>query len=135
MEYRNWQRRRIPLEVEVSLWHRGGEQTVVCKTHDVSMNGALLLTHELGYPKHRLLEIRFKALSHLQLKQPRIIARAIRKNPNGIAVRFRKADRDTIRALHKMLQWRNYFPLAERKVDTANQLQRRYLKAIPPAKA
>ena len=130
MECRHWQRRKIPFEVEVSLWHRNGEQTVVCKTHDVSMSGALLLTQELGYPKHRLLEIRFKALNRLSLKQPRIIARAIRKDANGIAVRFRKADRDTIKALHKMLQWRNYFPLAER-----GHPQRRYLKAIPPTKA
>lgn len=134
MECRHWQRRKIPFEVEVSLWHRTGEQTVVCKTYDISMSGALLLTHELGFPKHRLLEVRFKALDRLQLKQPRIIARAIRKDSDGIAVRFRKADRETIRALHKMLQWRNYFPLTG-KTNTAGNQQRRYLKAAPPPDA
>lgn len=134
MECRHWQRRKIPFEVEVSLWHRNGEQTVVCKTYDVSMSGALLLTHELGFPKHRLLEVRFKALERLQLKQPRIIARAIRKDSSGIAVRFRKADRETIKALHKMLQWRNYFPLTG-KTNTSGHPPRRFLKPSPPAGA
>jgi len=131
MEGRHWKRRKIPFEVRVSLWHRNGEQTITCKTYDVSMSGALLLTHELGYPKHRLLEIRFKALNHLKLKQPRIIARTVRKDANGIAVRFRKADRDTIKALHKMLQWRNYYPVQEKSMDSEHP-QRRYLRSILP---
>ena len=124
MESRNWQRRQITFDVEVRLWHRGGEQNIACKTQDVSMGGALLLTDELGFPKHRLLEISFPALRSLQLKQPKIIARAVRKQANGLAVRFSKADRETIRAMHKMLQWRSYYPIEAKR--------RRYLSPASP---
>jgi len=124
MESRNWQRRQIAFDVEVKLWHRGGEQKIACKTQDVSMGGALLLTDELGFPKHRLLEIRFPALRNLQLKQPQIIARAVRKQAKGLAIRFSKADRETIRAMHKMLQWRSYYPIEAK--------QRRYLSPALP---
>lgn len=124
MESRNWQRRHITFDVEVRIWHRGGEQMVACKTADVSMGGAFLLTEELGFPKHRLLEITFPALSRLKLKNPLIIARAIRKQGKGIAVRFSKADRETIRAMHKMLQWRSYYPIETK--------QRRYLNPATP---
>jgi len=124
MESRNWQRRHIAFDVEVRLWHRGGEQNIACKTQDVSMGGAFLLTDELGFPKHRLLEIRFPALRGLQLNQPQIIARAVRKQGKGLAVRFSKADRDTIRAMHKMLQWRSYYPIETK--------QRRYLSPATP---
>lgn len=126
MESRNWQRRQIMFDVEVRIWHRGGEQIISCKTSDVSMGGAFLLTEELGFPKHRLLEINFPALERLKLRNPTIIARAIRKQGKGLAVRFRKADRDTIRAMHKMLQWRSYFP-----VETKH---RRYLNSVMPKK-
>jgi len=126
MESRNWQRRQITFDVQVRLWHRGGEQLIACKTQDVSMGGALLLTNELGFPKHRLLEIIFPALQRLQLKQPNIIARAVRKQEQGLAVRFSKADRETIRAMHKMLQWRSYYPIETKR--------RRYLNPAPPKK-
>jgi len=126
MESRNWQRRQITFDVQVRLWHRGGEQLIACKTQDVSMGGALLLTDELGFPKHRLLEIIFPALQRLQLKQPNIIARAVRKQEQGLAVRFSKADRETIRAMHKMLQWRSYYPIEAKR--------RRYLNPAPPKK-
>ena len=126
MESRNWQRRQITFDVQVRLWHRGGEQLIACKTQDVSMGGALLLTNELGFPKHRLLEIIFPALQRLQLKQPNIIARAVRKQEQGLAVRFSKADRETIRAMHKMLQWRSYYPIEAKR--------RRYLNPAPPKK-
>jgi len=126
MESRNWQRRQIAFDVQVRLWHRGGEQLIACKTQDVSMGGALLLTDELGFPKHRLLEIIFPALQRLQLKQPNIIARAVRKQEQGLAVRFSKADRETIRAMHKMLQWRSYYPIETKR--------RRYLNPAPPKK-
>lgn len=59
MDSRHWQRRLMPLEVEVRLWRRSGEQVITCQTRDVSMSGAFLSTEELGYPKHRLLDIRF----------------------------------------------------------------------------
>ncbi len=126
MESRNWQRRQIMFDVEVRIWHRGGEKVISCKTNDVSMGGAFLLTDELGFPKHRLLEISFPALSRLKLKNPIIIARAIRKQGKGLAVRFSKADRETIRAMHKMLQWRSYYPIETK--------QRRYLIAAVPKK-
>ncbi|MCK4743980.1 MAG: PilZ domain-containing protein [Sulfuriflexus sp.] len=126
MESRNWQRRQIKFDVEIRLWRRGGEQLIACKTQDVSMGGAFLLTEELGFPKHRLLEISFPALQRLQLKQPVIIARAIRKEGKGLAVRFSKADRETIRAMHKMLQWRSYYPIETK--------QRRYLSPATPKK-
>lgn len=126
MESRNWQRRQITFDVEVRLWHRGGEQIIACKTQDVSMGGAFLLTDELGFPKHRLLEISFPALQRLQLKQPHIIARAIRKQGKGLAIRFSKADRETIRAMHKMLQWRSYYPIETKS--------RRYLSPAAPKK-
>jgi len=126
MESRNWQRRQIMFDVEVRIWHRGGEQVISCKTSDVSMGGAFLLTEELGFPKHRLLEISFPALNRLKLKNPTIIARAIRKQGKGLAVRFSKADRETIRAMHKMLQWRSYFPVEAK--------HRRYLNPAIPKK-
>ena len=129
MESRNWERRNIGFDIEVRLWHKAGEQVINCKTRDISMGGAFLLTNELGYPKHRLLEVRFPALQRLMLRQPHIIARATRKEDCGIAIRFSKADGDTIRAMHKMLQWRSYYPIESEQAETK---QRRYLS---PAKA
>ena len=66
MEYREWQRRLIPFEVEVRLWHRQGEQVIKCKTRNISMNGAFLITDELGFPRYRLLELRFAAMDRLK---------------------------------------------------------------------
>lgn len=126
MESRNWQRRQIVLDVEIRIWHRSGEQVIACKTKDISMGGAFLLTEELGFPKHRLLKITFPALNRLKLKNPQITARAVRKQSKGLAVRFSKADRETIRAMHKMLQWRSYYPVEEK--------QRRYLNPATPKK-
>ncbi len=126
MESRNWQRRQIMFDVEIRIWHRGGEQVIACKTSDVSMGGAFLLTEELGFPKHRLLEVTFPALKRLKLKHPQIIARAVRKQAKGLAVRFSKADRETIRAMHKMLQWRSYYPIETK--------HRRYLNPAVPKK-
>ena len=53
------------------------------------------------------------------MPETHIIAKAIRQEKDGLAVRFTKADRETIRALHKILQWRSYFPVSNK--------QRRYL--------
>jgi len=131
MESRNWQRRNIGFDVEVRLWHKDGEQLVNCKTRDISMGGAFLLTNELGFPKHRLLNIRFPALKRLALDKPNIIARATRKEDEGIAICFSKAERETIRAMHKMLQWRSYYPLEK---DEPESKQRRYLNPAPPTK-
>jgi len=128
METRNWQRRKIGFDVEVRLWHKNGEQIVNCKTRDISMGGAFLLTNELGYPKHRLLDVTFPALKHLELNRPSIIARATRKDDEGLAIRFSKAERETIRAMHKMLQWRSYYPLETNEPETP---QRRYLSPAP----
>jgi len=119
MEYREWQRRLIPFEVEVRLWHRQGEQIIKCKTRNISMNGAFLITDQLGFPRYRMLELRFAAMDRLKLPQTHIIAKAIRQEKDGLAVRFTKADRESIRALHKILQWRSYFPVGHK--------QRRYL--------
>lgn len=124
MESRHWQRRQISFDVEVRLWHKSGDQVVQCKTRDISMGGAFLMTEELGFPKHRLLEVRFPALQRLHLKQPSIIARAVRREGKGLAIHFSKADRETIRAMHKMLQWRSYYPIQ----STAPDKPRRYLK-------
>ncbi len=126
MESRNWQRRPINFDVEVRLWQKTGEQVINCKTRDLSMGGAFLITEELGFPRHRLLEIRFHALQRLQLKQPQIIARAVRREGNGLAVRFTKADRETIKAMHKMLQWRSYYP------TKVSKKPRRYLSPVLP---
>jgi len=134
MESRNWQRRNIGFDVEVRLWHKEGEQVVNCKTRDISMGGAFLLTNELGYPKHRLLDISFPALRRLALSKPNIIAKATRKEDEGLAIRFSKAERETIRAMHKMLQWRSYYPLESDDTDETETRQRRYLSPSTPTK-
>ena len=126
MESRQWQRRQIMFDVEVRIWHRDGDEVIACKTSDVSMGGAFLLTDKLGFPKHRLLEISFPALNRLKLKHPHIIARAVRKQGKGLAIRFSKANRETIQAMHKMLQWRSYYPIESR--------HRRYLNPVIPKK-
>ena len=81
------------------------------------MTGAYIATNELGYPKRRLVELRFPILDRLRLKQPRILARIVHKGKDGLGLRFCKTESATIRALHRMLQWRNYYPLPSEKLQ------------------
>lgn len=119
MNNRAWQRRSMSLDVEIRLWHRNGEQVIHCKTGNISMIGAFIITTELGFPKRRLVELRFSILDRLSLKQPQILARVVHKGKDGLGLRFCRTDSDTIRALHRMLQWRNYYPLPrEKKPET-----------------
>ncbi len=117
MNKRTWQRRNMSLDVEVRLWRRQGEQVVNCKTRNVCMTGTYINTTELGFPKRRLVELRFSVLDRLRLKRPEILARVVHSGKDGLGLRFCTTDHDTIRALHRMLQWRNYYPLPTRKIQ------------------
>jgi hypothetical protein len=103
----------MALDIEIRLWRRGGEQIIRCKTQNICMTGAYIRTRELGFPRHRLLEVRLPVLDRLKLKHPRIMAKVVHQGKDGVGIRFSKADSQTIRALHKMLQWRTYHPLHE----------------------
>ena len=116
MNKRSWQRRNMSLDVEVRLWRRQGEQVINCKTRNVCMTGTYISTTELGFPKRRLVELRFTILDRLRLKHPEILARVVHKGKDGLGLRFCKTDSATIRALHRMLQWRNYYPLPANNV-------------------
>lgn len=75
------------------------------------MTGAFIRTNALGFPKRRLVELRFAILERLKLKRPVVLARVVHKGRDGLGVSFCKPDSDTIKALHRMLQWRSYYPL------------------------
>ena len=106
----------MSLDVEVKLWRRQGEQVVNCKTGNICMTGTYINTSELGFPKRRLVELRFAILDRLRLKHPEILARVVHKGKDGLGLRFCKTDSATIRALHRMLQWRKYYPLCKQEV-------------------
>ena len=111
MEKRRWQRRPMRLDVEVRMWRRHGEQIVHCRTDDISMTGAFIRTNALGFPKRRLIEMRFAVLERLNLNKPVVLARVVHKGRNGLGVNFCRPDSNTIKALHRMLQWRSYYPV------------------------
>jgi len=117
MNNRAWQRRSMALDVEIRMWRREGDQIIRCKTNNICMTGAYVVTDELGFPKRRLVELHFSILDRLRLKQPRILARIVHKGKDGLGLRFCKTDSATIRALHKMLQWRTYYPVQEKKLQ------------------
>jgi len=103
MEQRTWKRDSIALDVEISMWRPDGQVVLNCKTLDVSMAGAELLTYDVTFPKHRVLEIRFTQMCGKTLKRPRILAKFLRKTNDGIAIQFRKADNETLKFLQKMI--------------------------------
>ena len=117
MNNRSWQRRSLSLDVEVRLWHREGDQVVNCKTRNMCMTGAYIATTELGFPRRRLVELRFPVLDRLRLKQPEILARVVHKGKDGLGLRFCKSETATTRALHRMLQWRSYYPLPKQRLQ------------------
>ena len=103
MEQRAWKRDSLALDVEIRMWRPSGEEILCCKTLDVSLGGAELLTHNVTFPKHRVLEIRFSKLDSLGLKQSRILGKFVRKTKGGIAVQFRKANNDTLKILQTLM--------------------------------
>ncbi|HEC29301.1 MAG TPA: PilZ domain-containing protein [Gammaproteobacteria bacterium] len=103
MEQRTWKRDSLALDVEIRMWRPAGEEILCCKTLDVSLGGAELLTHNVTFPKHRVLEIRFSELNGRGLKQSRILGKFIRKTNGGIAIQFRKANNDTLKILQALM--------------------------------
>lgn len=107
----------MSLDVEVKLWRRQGEQVINCKTRNICMTGTFINTSELGFPKRRLVELRFPILDRLRLEHPEILARVVHEGEDGLGLRFCKTDNATIRALHRMLQWRTYYPISKEKLQ------------------
>ena len=103
MEQRTWKRDSIALDVEIRMWRPDGEVILKCKTLDVSLAGAELLTYDVTFPRHRVLEIRFTHLRDKSMRQPRILAKFLRKTSGGIAIQFRKANNETIKLLHNLI--------------------------------
>jgi len=103
MEQRTWNRNNLALDVEIRLWRPNGEEVLRCKTLDVSLGGAELLTYDVEFPRHRVLEIHFPHLSEKGIKQPRILGKFIRKTDSGIAIQFRKANNETLKQLHTVI--------------------------------
>lgn len=103
MEKRTWKRDPVALDVEIRMWRRDGEDIVNCKTLDVCLGGAELLTYNATFPKHRVLEVRFPQLSHMKMRQPRILAKFIRKTSQGVAIQFTKANNETIKNLQGLI--------------------------------
>ncbi len=103
MEQRSWKRNTIALDVEIRMWRPDGEVVLNCKTLDVSLAGAELLTFDVTFPRHRVLEVRFTQLRDKTMKQPRILATFLRKTKDGIAIQFRKANNETITLLHGLI--------------------------------
>ncbi len=103
MEQRNWNRDAIALDVEIKMWRPEGEQVLRCKTLDVSLGGAELLSCAVKFPKHRVLELRFPQICGTQVKQPRMLAKFIRNTDRGMAIQFLKANNETLRALQALI--------------------------------
>jgi len=103
MEQRAWKRNSIALDVEIRMWRPDGEVVLKCKTLDVSLAGAELLTYDVTFPRHRVLEVRFTQLRDSSMKQPRILATFLRKTSDGIAIQFRKANNETIKLLQSLI--------------------------------
>jgi hypothetical protein len=103
MEQRTWKRDSIALNMEIRMWRPEGEQVVNCKTLDVSLGGAELLCYGTSFPRHRVLEIRFSHMCNKRIKQPRILAKFIRKTQHGIAIQFLKANNETLRSLQSLI--------------------------------
>ena len=103
MEHRTWKRDSLNLEIEIRMWRPDGEEVLRCKTKDVSLGGAEILTYDVSFPKHRVLEIWFSDLKNSDAEKTRILGKFIRKTNNGIAIQFRKANNDTIRNLQRLI--------------------------------
>jgi len=103
MEQRTWNRNNLALDVEIRLWRPNGEEVLRCKTLDLSLGGAELLTYDVDFPKHRVLEVHFPHLVKQGVKQHRILGKFIRKTDSGIAIQFRKAHNETLRQLHSAI--------------------------------
>lgn len=96
-------RQQLCLKMEISLWQRDRVKVVTCHSRDISLRGAFLTTTELGFPKFRTLEVRIPFLPDMGIHKPRILARAVRKTDNGIAIEFRRAHNTTLHALQELL--------------------------------
>lgn len=103
MEKRTWKRDSIALDIEIRMWRRDGEDIVNCKTLDVGLGGAELLTYDSTFPKHRVLEVRFPQLRNLDMKQPRILAKFKRKTRVGVVIQFTKANNETLKNLQNLI--------------------------------
>jgi len=103
MEKRTWKRDSIALDVEIRMWRRDGEDILNCKTLDVCLGGAELLTYESTFPRHRVLEVRFSQMHGKGMRQPRILAKFIRKTRDGVAIQFTKANNETLKVLQSLI--------------------------------
>ena len=103
MEHRTWKRDSLNLEIEIHMWRPDGEEVLRCKTKDVSLGGAELLTYDVSFPKHRVLEIWFSELKKAGTEKTRILGKFIRKTDNGIAIQFRKANNETLKKLQYLI--------------------------------
>ena len=103
MEHRTWKRDSVALDVEIRMWRRDGEEVVNCKTLDIGLGGAELLTYNATFPKHRVLEVRFAQMHNMKLRQTRILAKFLRKTQDGVAIQFTKANNETLMILQRLI--------------------------------
>ena len=103
MEQRTWKRDSVALDVEIRMWRRGGEDVVNCKTLDIGLGGAEILTYDATFPKHRVLEVRFTQMQNMKLQQSRILAKFLRKTADGVAIQFTKANNETLMILQRLI--------------------------------
>lgn len=100
---RTFPRRELSLPMEISLWRRNEIQVINCLSRDISLRGAFLYTTELGFPKFRTLEVRILSLLNRTTVKSRILARAVRKTDDGVAIEFRRAHNTILFALQQLL--------------------------------
>ena len=100
-EKRKHFRKNISADVDIAIWRLDGENTLSCKTKDISTGGAFLNTGDLR--KTKTVPIHLRLMNRKKENINPIYLKVIRKTSEGTAVEFRTLGINEFAAVQQVL--------------------------------